>query len=82
MRYRALSWLNDDLNAHARHRAGGRPGIAQQVRQTLLNWQKDAALAAVRDAALLRKLPEAEQVAWLNLWAQVDALLARTTPGK
>ena len=30
----------------------------------------------------LRKLLEAEQVAWLNLWAQVETLLARTRPGK
>jgi hypothetical protein len=31
---------------------------------------------------VLRKLPEAEQVAWRNLWAQVDALVARVKPHK
>jgi hypothetical protein len=36
----------------------------------------------VRDPGLLRKLPEAEQVAWGNLWAQVDALLAHPSAGK
>jgi hypothetical protein len=36
----------------------------------------------VRDPAALGKLPEAEQVAWLNLWAGVDALLARARADK
>ena len=52
------------------------------MRNTVLDWQKDPDLAAVRDPAALSKLPEAEQVAWRNLWAQVDTLLARTRPGK
>ena len=46
------------------------------------HWQEDADLATVRDRDALRKLPEAEQVAWRNLWAQVNTLLARTRPGK
>jgi hypothetical protein len=78
LRYAALSWLHDDLAAHAGQLKRG-PIVASRSRQALLRWRKDAALAAVRDPAPLRKLPEAEQVAWLNLWAQVDALLARTT---
>jgi serine/threonine-protein kinase len=75
LRYCALSWLHDDLSAHASRL---QPGTAAQVRQSLLHWQKDPDLAAVRDPGALDKLPEAEQVAWLNLWAQVDALLARS----
>ena len=82
LRYSALAWLQDNLGSLARHLARSRSGAAEQVRKTLLRWQKDADLAAVRDATALHKLPEAEQVAWLNLWAQVDALLARTSPGK
>jgi hypothetical protein len=54
----------------------------QRLRQTLLHWQKDTDLAAVRDPGLLHKLPEAEQVAWGNLWSRVAALLARTRPEK
>ncbi len=71
LRYSALSWLQESTSAGARYLAASRPGIAEQVRQALLHWQKDADLAAVRDPALLGKLPEAEQVAWRNLWAQV-----------
>ena len=63
-------------------RCRGQRGSGAQARQALLSWQKDASLAAVRDPRALRKLPEAEQVAWLNLWAQVDALLHLATPGK
>jgi hypothetical protein len=82
MRYRALSWLGDDLSVHARQLVRG-PVVAGRSRQALLHWRKDPDLAAVRDPAALPKLPEAEQVAWLNFWPQVDALLARTAgPGK
>ncbi len=82
LRYCALSWLQEDLGALARHLGSVHAGTADHVHKTLLHWQKDADLAAVRDPDSLRKLPETEQVAWRNLWAQVDALLARTRPGK
>jgi tetratricopeptide (TPR) repeat protein len=82
MRSRALSRLQDDLSAHARELDSNQPGTAQQVRRKLQDRRMDADLAAVRDPDALRKLPEAEQAAWRNLWAQVDALLARTGPGK
>jgi tetratricopeptide (TPR) repeat protein len=81
MCYRAISWLQDDLGAKARKLAGGGQD-AEQSREALLHWRKDPDLAAVRDSAALAKLPEAEQVAWRNLWAQVDSLLARTMPSK
>jgi tetratricopeptide (TPR) repeat protein/tRNA A-37 threonylcarbamoyl transferase component Bud32 len=77
MRYRALGWLHDDLAVHTRQLGRG-PVVAGRSRQALLNWQKDPDLAAVRDPDALGKLPEAEQVAWRNLWAHVAALLART----
>jgi serine/threonine protein kinase/Flp pilus assembly protein TadD len=82
MRYKALSWLQDDLSAHARVVTRGRQGATGQSMGTLLYWQQGPDLAAVRGAAALAKLPEAEQVAWLNLWAQVDSLLAKATPRK
>jgi tetratricopeptide (TPR) repeat protein len=78
MRYRALAWLQDDLSAHASRLARLPPDAAEQVRRVLLQWRRGSDLAATRDPSLLARLPEAEQVAWLNLWARVDALLART----
>jgi tetratricopeptide (TPR) repeat protein len=76
LRYAALGYLQDGLSAHARQLAGGIPGAAQRSRQSLAHWLKDPDLAAVRDQGRLAGLPEAERVAWRNLWAQVDALLA------
>jgi tetratricopeptide (TPR) repeat protein len=77
MRYLALSWLQDDLSAQARQLAGSPPDTEQSRKTLLLHAKPNPALAFVRDPAALAQLPEAEQVAWLNLWAQVDALLAR-----
>jgi hypothetical protein len=48
----------------------------------LLHWQKDPGLAAVRDPEALRKLPEAESIAWWTLWARVNAVLAPPRPSK
>jgi hypothetical protein len=71
LRKRALEWLKADLAARANQPAGERAAL-------LRHWQKDPDLAPVRDPGALGKLPEAEQVAWRNLWSQVDTLLART----
>src|SRR5262249_42875293 len=82
LRYGALCRLQEQLRWRARQLASRQPATAEQVRKALLHWQKDSDLASVRDPAALGKLPEAEQVAWRNLWAQVDALLDRTRPRK
>jgi tetratricopeptide (TPR) repeat protein/tRNA A-37 threonylcarbamoyl transferase component Bud32 len=82
LRYCGLCWLHDDLYLYANLLPRLPTANVQRLRQTLLHWQKEPDLADVRDPAALSKLPEAEQVAWLNLWAQVDALLRRTSPGK
>jgi tetratricopeptide (TPR) repeat protein len=84
LRYSALCWLQEYLSARAQQLASNQPGTSDEVRQSLLHLPKDPDFAAVRDRAALGKLPEAEQVAWLNLWSQVDTLLllARTTLDK
>jgi hypothetical protein len=79
LRYAALGWLQADLGAHALQLAGPQRAAVERARKALLHWLRDADLAGVRDPAALGKLPEAEQVAWRNLWAQVEALLARST---
>ena len=56
----------------ARHRHG------QFVAQTLQHWKADTDLTGMRDAAALAKLPEDEQKACRALWAEVDALLAKS----
>jgi tetratricopeptide (TPR) repeat protein len=82
MRYRALCWLQDELTEHTGALARSLAIWGKPSYQALLHWKKDADLATVRDTAKLIKLPEAEQVAWRILWAQVDALLARVKPRK
>jgi tetratricopeptide (TPR) repeat protein len=77
MRYRALCWLQEDLASHTRQLARSWTISGKPSYRALRHWRQGADLAGVRDPALLGKLPEAEQVAWRNLWAQVDALLAR-----
>jgi tetratricopeptide (TPR) repeat protein len=76
LRYAALGWLQSDLGARRRLLALWWPGAGEQSRQALQRWQQEADLAPVRNPALMRTLPEAEQVAWRNLWSQIDALLA------
>jgi hypothetical protein len=82
LRYAALGWLQDDLSPHARQLASPDAEAATNAREALLHWQKDPDLAAVRDREHLAKLPEAEQVAWGNLWVWVEDLLARHKPRK
>jgi serine/threonine-protein kinase len=75
LRQQALTWLKTDL-AQGIRLSPSRPTIAL-VRQTLQHWQEDSDLAGVRDDAL-EKLPQTERDAWKKLWADVEAVLART----
>jgi tetratricopeptide (TPR) repeat protein len=82
LRYSALSWLQGGLSGLTADPAGVQSARFEQVSKILMHCQQTPHLAAVRDPAALTKLPDAEQVAWLNLWARVDSLLERTRPGK
>jgi tetratricopeptide (TPR) repeat protein len=48
----------------------------QVVSWSLAPWQRDPALASVRDPTALAKLPDTERAQWQRLWADVAALLA------
>ena len=43
-----------------------------------MDWKVDTDLAGLRDMDVLAKIAEDEQNTWRALWAQVDALLAKT----
>jgi serine/threonine-protein kinase len=77
LRRQALTWLNADLAAYRKLVEGSNAAAKQAVRQRLEYWQKDAALAGVRDKAALAKLADAERQAWDQLWDDVAALLKR-----
>jgi hypothetical protein len=79
LRSQALRWLRADLSARTRQLESGRPADRQEVQETMQHWQQDTDLAGVRDKESLAKLPEAERKEWEKLWADVAALLERTS---
>jgi tetratricopeptide (TPR) repeat protein len=72
-RRQALAWLQADLKLRAKLVGEGK-GIGWDVAV----WQTDPALAGVRDAPELAKLPEAESAQWQRLWADVSDVVARS----
>jgi serine/threonine-protein kinase len=73
LRKQALDWLRADLAAWRSH------GEGNQRTQALRDWRADPALAGVRDKEGLAKLPPAERLGWIKLWAEVEQL-AKQTP--
>src|SRR5262249_5474139 len=76
-RRQALDSLRELLAAHARRLEGGQPADRDAVRKALREWQQDADLAGVRDAAALAGLPAKEREAVARLWAALAALLKK-----
>jgi hypothetical protein len=77
-RKQANDWLKADLAAWSKVLEGGSPQARQAISQTLQHWKVDTDLAGLRDAAAMVKLPDDEQKACRALWAEVDALLAKS----
>lgn len=74
----ALGWLRADLSLHAKRLETGEPADRAAVQQALHDWQKDADLAGIRDAAPLAKLTTDDRNACTQLWADVDSLAKGT----
>ncbi|MFI5460715.1 MAG: tetratricopeptide repeat protein, partial [Isosphaerales bacterium] len=79
-RKQALDWLKTDLAAWSKVVGSGPAQARHAISQTLQHWKVDIDLAGLRDPAALAKLPENEQKACRALWAEVDALLAKSRP--
>ena len=77
-RKQAIDWLKADLAAWSKILDSGPPQARQAISQTLQHWKADTDLVGLRDPAALAKLPENEQKACRALWAEVDALLAKS----
>jgi serine/threonine-protein kinase len=77
LRRQALDWLQADLALWNRQARLDVPQARAAVRQTLRVWQVGPGLAGVRDPAALARRPEAERVAWRQLWEEVGAARAR-----
>ena len=70
-RRQALDWLRANLELTARLRNDG-----EVLGWSLATWLSDPALASVRDAAALAKLPDAEREPWQRLWTDMAASIA------
>jgi serine/threonine-protein kinase len=79
-RRQALAWLRADLAGWSQHLSGSKPEGRAAARRTLEYWQRDSDLAGLREQAALAKLPQAEQQAWRQLWADVQQRLSVPGP--
>ncbi len=77
LREQALGWLKAELAVWSKFIASDPTQAKAFIVRTLEYWEKDTALAGIRDPEALAKLPEEEQAAWKALWAEVAALLAK-----
>jgi Tfp pilus assembly protein PilF len=76
LRRLALTWLRADLAAWGQLLEKQPDQARARVQQTLRHWQQEADFAGVRGDALT-KLPEAERLAWQQLWAEVEETLRK-----
>lgn len=73
----AHAWLREELQALDNELAAGTPRAAADVTWCTMRLRTNAALAGVRDAEALLRLPGDERARWSAVWADVDALAAR-----
>jgi serine/threonine protein kinase/tetratricopeptide (TPR) repeat protein len=76
-RRKARTWLRSDMARRAQLLAGGTPLERRDALQNLYRWRHDPALAGLREAAELARLPAAEQEVCRRLWGEVAVLLRK-----
>jgi tetratricopeptide (TPR) repeat protein len=81
LRRQALTWLRADLAQKAELVDRGPAQAHATAQQQLADWQQNTDFAGVRGAALAQ-LPEAEQLPWQKLWAEVEALRQRAAKAR
>jgi serine/threonine-protein kinase len=77
LRADALRWLQAEMTELKRLRDTGLPLKQVEVTSALQEWLTDAALAGVRERGWIDTFPTPERKAWLELWAEVDAVLEK-----
>jgi serine/threonine protein kinase/tetratricopeptide (TPR) repeat protein len=80
-RKQAVIWLQADLAAKAALLKTGTAKDGRRVLEQLRRWRYDLDLAGLREAAAVTRLPDEEQEACNQLWAEVDALLNQAAAG-
>ncbi len=76
-RVRALEWLRAERDACAKLLTQNSHPQRNLARKSLDILKHHRDLAALRDEAALKKLPEAERKKWQDLWTAVDTLLKK-----
>jgi Flp pilus assembly protein TadD len=76
-REQALAWLRADLAAYRKLVEGGKPKDCQMVRRRLERWRGGQELASQFSRAPAIRPSESEQRAWIQLWADVQALMIK-----
>jgi tetratricopeptide (TPR) repeat protein len=76
-RRKALEWLRTDLVVLSETLVGGLPADRGLAKELLTLWQDEPDLAGLREPARLKMLAADERNAFLSLWAEVGAVLAR-----
>ncbi|HKB39714.1 MAG TPA: tetratricopeptide repeat protein, partial [Gemmataceae bacterium] len=71
----ALAWLKAELSAWGNLYSSASPHDQESLLIQLSGWKHDAGLAALRDPAVLARLPVDEQQAVHRLWTDVAKLL-------
>jgi serine/threonine protein kinase/Flp pilus assembly protein TadD len=79
-RKQALEWLRADLGVIRKRLETGKPLDRVLLQQRLRHWQRDPDLASLRDPDAVARLPADEQEACKQLWAEVEASLAKVGP--
>jgi eukaryotic-like serine/threonine-protein kinase len=79
LRRQALMWLKADLASWSKQLASEKAADREEARRSFEAWQKTPDLAAVREAAALQKLPQAERAEWASFWEKVSDLLKSST---
>jgi tetratricopeptide (TPR) repeat protein len=75
LREQALTWLRENLISWILRIDSSAGADRLAATRTLRRTQQDPALACVRSATGLEKLPEREQTSWSAYWASVDRAL-------
>jgi serine/threonine-protein kinase len=82
LRRQARDWLRAEFARWDKQAKINKPAERGAVEQIMVDWQTEAALSRVRDAAGLARLPAPERQEWEQLWRDVAALVGqvRTVP--
>jgi tetratricopeptide (TPR) repeat protein len=78
-RRQALEWLRLDLAWWSKTLEDDKAMSRALVRSKLQYWRNDDAFAGVRGDDALARIPAEERKEWERFWAEVDALLRRTS---